>query len=151
MEVFSLEHTIVTLNGHTIEGWASETAAIEWPNTEATTWTYSPDGKMMGVRSGMKGGPMIFRVQANSPTAAWFARKFQKYIHGDGEPERFEGSYENPNAGISGTFTNGYFTSGPAGQSIGTEVAMQEYTLNFEVIRYNADAAKYTSAPRTNG
>ena len=149
--IYSIEHTIVTLNGHTIEGWGDEAAAIEFPEMEVTDWVYSPDGKMMGTRSGQKGGAMTFRIQANSISSAWFARKFQKYLHNDGAPERFDGTYENTNMGISATLTNGYFTSGPGGQNIGTEAAVQEYVLNFEQIRMNMDGNTFTPVPRTNG
>ena len=143
-----IEHAVVTLNGHTINGWANEGVAIEFPAEPTAEVTHSPDGKMMVVANGLRGGSITFRVMPTSVSAAWFAKKYQRRLNGI--YDKYDGSSVDPQTNASATLTNGYFISGPMGQNMGTEFAAREYVMVFEQIKENLDAVEFTQAPPLN-
>lgn len=142
---FSIEHTVFVLNSHRFQGWGQETASFEGENLEVASYTVGPDGKMIGVATGQKGGPITVRVMPNSPTCAWLTRHFQRFRNGI--CDRFDGIITNHQAGISFTLVNGYFQSGPMIQNMGSEIATQEFVFFFEEIKQNYDGATFRDGP----
>ena len=141
--VLSLEDAVVTLNGKVATGWADESASIDFGVLTKTTFRFSPDGKMFGVRSGQKGGPIVFRFQPNSPMVGFLSRLFERYKNG--ETIRIDGTVEYAKAGISFSLNNGYFESASLAQSMGSDFTNMEYTITFEKVGANYDSNKFSS------
>ena len=132
MQIVSVEHTVVTLNGTPIQGWANEADAIMMPDIEAATATVGPDGLKCFCTTGEKGGAVSFKLQPNSAGAQFLGVQAARL-----QARRvviFNGVIRNHSTGYVSTLSDGALITYPSGISFGTEVNPLIYVINFERI-----------------
>lgn len=141
MSVLSIEHLIVTIGGHTIDGWANETDALMVPDLELFNITRGATGEMLAVRNGNKGGEVTIKLQPHSPSAIYFIRQIANILNGS--YVLFNGSIEDTLMGYTTSLRNGVLATGASGHTYGQgEVANREFTFNFERIVPDYDTAQ---------
>ncbi len=141
--IFSLEQTVVTLNNFTVTGWSDDSDALSLPqDVEIAQTKFGADGLMTGAGTGTKGGAVIFKLLANSPTTKILtnlATAFQ-----NGARLEFNGTIEDAANGISILLERGVLTKFPLGPSMGKgEVSNAEFEISFERIMPDYSAAKF--------
>ena len=146
MQIISIEHTAVVINGHTVQGWAAQADALMMPDIELAVVERGADGGMIASRTGVKGGPVRLKLLANSPSTAFFMSQAQ--IIAGGGVVVFEGSIANAEVGYSHRLERGVMTTYPAGQTLGNAVAPpREFVIDFERIIVNYDGATMNPIP----
>lgn len=142
----SLEHAVMTLNGHTCQGWADDAEGIMIPDITLTNITKGADGLMAVSSTGERGGEIELKFQPLSPSVQFFGQLLARYQRG--LPVIFEGTLVNQPMGINTQFQRGVFTSAPLGQSFGNkDPKVQIYKINFQVILTNYDGMQVVPAP----
>lgn len=146
MQNVSLEHTVVTVNGHRAQGWANTADALQMPDLVLAEEAFGADGTLLASSTGMKGGAIILKFLANSPTAAFLFRQLASIQRGS--VINFEATIENRQAGWRVNCARGFMKQAPLGQTLGNAVApAREFTITFETIIPNYDGARTQSAP----
>lgn len=143
---FSLEHSVFTINGHRVEGWASASDALMLPAIEAAVTEVGADGKMVAASTGNRGGEVTVKLLPVSRSAAFLMQQAAQIQRG--RPIEFNAELENRQNGVTTLFRRGVMTSYPAGQTLGNEVPPAlEFTVTFEQIISNYDAARFDGPP----
>ena len=146
MQNVSLQHTVVTVNGHRCEGWAAAADALLLPDIQVANHEIGPDGLKVVSSTGMRGGPVVFKFLANSRSRAQFGRWYAQIQKG--ARMTFEGSISNAQTGESTRMERGHIETGPAGTTLGNAVpAAREFTIVFESIITPFDGFQAQSAP----
>ena len=146
MQNVSIEHTNVTVNGHRVEGWAAAADALQIPDLTLAATEFGADGVLLASSTGMKGGAVVLKLLANSPTVAFLMRQLAQIQRG--AVISFEMSIQNTQAGWTVTAERGVMTRAPLGQSLGNAAApAREFELTFEVIIPNYDGAQTAGRP----
>ncbi len=135
----SIEHTVVTINGHVCQGWAAAADALSLPDIQLANHEISPDGLKIVASTGMRGGIVTFKFQANSVSRKWFGQQVAMIQRG--AAINFEGSIANSQTGETTRLSRGHMEVAPAGTTIGNAVAAaREFQVHFESIIANFDA-----------
>ena len=146
MQNVSLQHTVVTVNGHRCEGWANVADALQLPDIQLANHEIGPDGLKVVSSTGMRGGPVIFKFLANSRSRAKFGTWYGQIQ--EGARINFEGSISNSQTGERTRMERGHIETGPAGTTLGNAVpAAREFTIVFETVITNFDGFRAQSAP----
>ena len=146
MQNVSLEHTTVIVNGERVEGWAATTDAFMVPDLAPAVTEVGADGTLLASRTGAKGGAIVLKLLANSPTTAFLMRQASQIQRG--AVISWELSATNPQTGWSIEAERGVLTSHPLGQTLGNAIApMREFEITFELISANYDGVKTARPP----
>lgn len=130
---FSLEQVAVYLNGHTITGWSDDTDGLSLPDVDLATIVRGADGKMVAVSTGNKGGPVVFKLVANSPSVKFFFNAVAAQLKGS--PITWECVVRDSLTQTTVTMTKGTITNAPLGQTLGKGAAgNRNFTIEFETI-----------------
>ena len=144
----SLEHTVVTLNGHRVLGWAADANALDMPAINLAETEVGADGQMVVSSTGNKGGPVGIKLQSVSPSAVYFFK--QAEVAKQGGSVVWNGSIRNAQTGATTRLERGVLKTVPGGQSLGNTTApMLEFVFEFESIKGNYDGAKVQNPPVT--
>lgn len=128
---FSLEQVIVIINGHTVTGWSDDTDALSLPNIDLASIVRGADGKMVSVSTGDKGGPVIFKLLANSPSTKFFMNALAAQLNN--ASVKWNGVIRDSINQVNIALVNGTLTNGPVGQTLGKGAAKNaEFTFEFE-------------------
>lgn len=142
----SLEHAEVIINGHTCQGWAAEAEAIALPQITLMEEAVGPDGLAVFGSTGMRGGLIEFKFQANSLSKKWFGQQAAR-IQG-GAAIEFNGTIRHRQTGEVTRLGRGAMKNIPAGQTLGNGVpAARQFDIYFQSIVTNYDAMKTDSIP----
>ena len=140
----SMQHTTVTVNGHRCGGWAAAADAFQLPDITMAAHEVGADGLKVVASNGMRGGPVVFKFLANSPSRAQFQRWASQVLRG--AAISFEGSWSNSQTGESGRMERGHMEVAPAGTTMGNAVPPQrEFTIVFESVIANFDGVRSQS------
>lgn len=130
---FSLEQTVVVINGHTFTGFSDDTDAISFPNIDLATVVRGADGKMVAVSTGDKGGPFLIKLLPNSPSVKFMMNAVSAQLAGGSV--KWNGIVRDALNQVNFALVNGTLTNAPVGQSIGKGSAKNaEFTIEFERI-----------------
>lgn len=139
---FSLERTVLQLNGHTFSGWSDDSDALSTDSIELANVKRGADGKMVASSTGTKGGPLTIKLLPNSSsvkfmqTAAASVKKGAKII--------WSGTFRDPENGVTAKLENGILTKYPPLPSLGKgNVGTMEYVIEFETIDDDYSAASF--------
>ena len=133
---FSLEQTVVVINGHTFTGFSDDSDALSFPNIDMATVVRGADGKMVAVSTGDKGGPLILKLLPNSKSVKFMMNAVTSQLNGGAV--KWNGIIRDANNQIDYTVVNGTLTNAPIGQTIGKGAAKNaEFTIEFERIAPN--------------
>lgn len=139
---FSLEKSVLQLNGHTFSGWSDDSDAFNAEAVELASVTRGADGKMVASSTGAKGGPLTIKLLPNSPSAKFMqaaAANVQK-----GTKLVWNGTFRDPENGHTAKLENGILTKYPPLPSLGKgSVGNMEYTIEFETIEPDYSAASF--------
>ena len=142
----SIEHTVVTLNGHKCEGWANVADAIQLPDVDLSQTETGPDGLDVTSSTGMRGGEVVFKFQANSRTRAFLGNQVAQIQKGANIV--FEGSISNSQTGETTRLERGKIQTAPLGTTLGNAIPPpREFTFKFESILSSYDGFKSQAAP----
>jgi hypothetical protein len=142
MSQFSIENTTVNLNGHTVTGWSDDADCLSMPSVDIAAVKRGADGKQVAASTGEKGGPVILKLLANSPSVKFLQNIMTGQLNG--ASVEFNGIVRDSLNGISVLLTGGVLTNGPMGPTLGKgEVANREYTIEFERIVADYSAANF--------
>ena len=131
--VISLVNTIVTINGHIVEGWADDSSALEFEDIDLHQGLHGPDGLALYNRTGRRGGMVTLKLLGNSVSTRYFMI----------DAERIKAGYKLEYSGnIFDCATlqeygllRGVMMRAPFGQSRGSDVApMMEFQFDFTQI-----------------
>lgn len=130
---FSLEQTVVVINGHTFTGFSDDTDAISFPNIDLASVVRGADGKMVAVSTGDKGGPFIIKLLPNSPSVKFMMNAVAAQLNGGSV--KWNGIVRDSLNQVNFALTNGTLTNAPVGQTIGKgDAGNREFTIEFERI-----------------
>ena len=142
----SLQHTVVTINGHRCEGWAAAADAFSLPDIQVANSERGPDGLKLVSSTGMRGGIATFKFLANSRSRAYFGKLMAEIQRG--AVINFEGSASNSQTGETTRLTRGHMEVGPTGTTLGNAVPpAREFQIDFEEIISSYDGFNAQSAP----
>ena len=142
MPGFSLEQTSVIINGHAITGWSDDTDALTMPDIDIATIKRGADGKMIASSTGEKGGPVTFKLLANSPSVKFFQNLVSAQLRGAGV--KYNGLIRDPINGINTVLSGGILSHAQLGQTMGKgDVANKEITIEFETITADYSGANF--------
>lgn len=142
MGQFSLEQTTVILNGHTVTGWSDDADALSIPDIDISAIKRGADGKMVAASTGDKGGPVIIKLLANSPSVKFFQNIATTQLAG--VAIAWAGIVRDAINGINVALVNGVLTHAPLGPTMGkSDVANREYTIEFESILADYSGANF--------
>ena len=128
---FSLEQSVLNLNGHTVKGWSDDTDALSLPNIDVANVVRGADGSMVSVSTGDKGGPVTIKLLPNSQSVPFFMNL--KIAQDNGASIKFNGFYRDPINGINVALINGTLTNAPQGPTLGKGTAANmEFTIEFQ-------------------
>lgn len=143
----SLEHTVAEMNGHTIQGWANMADCLLMPQITMAVAEVGADGLMLVSSTGEKGGPVEFKLMANSESVATFGRWAEEISKG--AVIEFNMTISNSQTGASGRYERGAMLVRPGGQTLGNALAPpREFTVRFQQITINYDGMKTARPPR---
>ena len=130
---FALEQTSVIINGHTFTGWSDDADALSLPDIELANVVRGADGGMVAVSTGNKGGPVVLKFLANSPSAKFMLNAAAAQLAGAGV--KWNGIIRDSINQIVITLTNGTLVLTPSGPNLGKgEVKNPEFTIEFQKI-----------------
>lgn len=130
---FSLEQVTVDLNGHTISGWSDDTDGLSLPDVALATVARGADGKMIAVSTGDKGGPVIFKLLANSPSVKFLMTAVAAQLNG--AAVTWTCTVRDSVTQSTIMMTNGTLSNAPLGQTLGKGSAgNRNFTIEFERI-----------------
>ena len=142
----SLEHSVTTINGHVLEGWADDQEALMIPDIDLTNVSIGADGLLAASSTGQRGGAIEFKFQPHSPSVQFFGTQLVRYLRG--APVIFQGSIVDQAMGVSIRLDSGVLQTGPLGQSRGNKAPKsQVYKIFFQLILPNYDGMKTVAAP----
>ena len=142
MDLFALENTIVVCNGHRIQGWSDDADAFSTPDIDLAAVKRGADGKMIGVSTGEKGGPVVIKLLANSPSTKFFQTAATAQLNGICITWEMIARY--PLAGVNVVYMNGILVHAPLGMTIGKgDIKNMEFTFEFERILADASGATF--------
>lgn len=142
----SLEHTVVRINGHECEGWAAVADALQFPDNQLANYIIGPDGTKSVSSTAFRGGEVVFKFLANSPSTQFFFQQLSRILRGT--VVEFSGTVTNTQTGASVRLERGHMQMSPMGQTLGNDTApAREYTIHFESILPNYDGVKTTRRP----
>ena len=142
MSQFSLEQTTVILNGHTVTGWSDDADALSIPDIDISAIKRGADGKMVAASTGEKGGPVIIKLLANSPSVKFFQNIATAQL--GGAAVVWAGIVRDAISGINVALLNGVLTHAPLGPTMGKgDIANREYTIEFESIIADYSGANF--------
>ena len=142
----SLLHTTVRVNGHTCEGWAAAANALELPDIQVANHEVGPDGLKVVSSTGMRGGMVTYRFQANSRTRAFFGDLFTQILQG--RAVEWEMSISNSQTGESTRAERGHVEVGAAGTTLGNGTPpAREFQIHYESVLTSYDGFKADAAP----
>ena len=108
----SLARSVVTLNSHTIEGYADDSEVITLPSITLAETTVGADGKLIAQNTADRGGEVSIKLMPKSTSATYFFKEFIKILNGDDIVWNGTVSYGPGNPRV--TLSNGVMTEGPA-------------------------------------
>jgi len=130
---FSVEQTVVLINGHTFTGFSDDADAISFPNIDIASVVRGADGKMVAVSTGDKGGPFILKLLPNSPSVKFMMNAVMAQLNGGSV--KWNGIIRDSINQINYAVINGTLTNVPIGQTVGKGSAKNaEFTIEFESI-----------------
>ena len=142
MDLFALENTIVVFNNHRIQGWSDDADAFSVPDIDLAAIKRGADGKMIAVSTGEKGGPVVIKLLANSPSSKFFQNIVTAQLNGI--CVTWNGIARYPLAGINVVFANGVLVHAPLGLTLGKgDIKNNEFTIEFETIMADASGATF--------
>ena len=115
--IFNLEQTVVEINGHNVTGWSDDTDALSMPTIDIAAVKRGADGLMVASSTGDKGGPVILKLLANSPSTKFFMNLVSTIQNG-GRVE-FNGTVNDQANGYAIRLERGILMNTPLGQSLG--------------------------------
>ena len=146
MQNLSIEHTVVTINGHRFEGWGAGADSIQFPDQNLAETNVGADGQMVASSTGMRGGEIVLKLQPNSPSVAFMAGQILAIQRGGSVV--WNGTVRNGQTGVTTRLERGVLKTAPLGQSVGNEPApVREYTFEFESILTDMSGARVQSPP----
>lgn len=143
----SLRDTTVIMNDHTVVGWSSDNDALMMPSeVEISAVDQGADGKLVASHTGIVGGPVSFKLQANSPSTAFFAQQVAQQQRG--AAVTWDGTIVNARTGVTTSCQRGVLMTVPLGQTLGSGAApARVFMIHFELIVSNYDAASFVNPP----
>jgi hypothetical protein len=130
---FSLEQVAVVLNGHTVTGWSDDTDGLSLPDVDLATVVRGADGKMVAIGTGNKGGPVVFKLLANSPSTKFLMNAVAAQLNG--VPVKWFCVAKDSISQVVVTMTKGTLSNAPLGQTLGKGAAgNRNFTIEFETI-----------------
>jgi len=137
---------VFILNGHVVTGWSDAEDCLTFPQElELMTMTKGADGKMVASGTGEKGGPVVLKLQPNSPTVGFIA-KFIKQQQ-QGLPVIWSASWTSPVSGERVNCKGGALLTAPKGTTYGKGKAAEKvYTFEFELLDENPETLLFASA-----
>lgn len=140
--MFSLEQSNLNLNGHDVTGWSDDTDALSFPNIDLASIKRGADGGMIATSTGDKGGPVILKLRANSPSAKFFQNAVTAQING--AAVLWNGLYRDPVNGVTVALVNGTLVNAPLGPTMGKgDVANREFTIEFQLVVADYSGANF--------
>lgn len=135
-------HQILRLNGHSFRKLADVERPIELPSIVRANTRFGRDGALIATRTNIQGGDVMVHLLPTSISAQFVLR--QAALINNGATIIFNGSYGDPELGISVTLRGGFLVENNAG----TEPEGNfDCKFTFEQILPNYDAAKFSAAP----
>lgn len=142
---YSLEHCILTLNGHQVVGWADEADALSFEPHETSSVVVGPDGLMIVSNLGHRGGQLTVKTLANSPSTKFFGQ--QQSVIRTGGVVVWSGTLTNTISGINLALEDGALINTPISISFGNEIPPSiENVFAFETVEMSWDGLQ--SRPR---
>lgn len=139
---FSLEKSVLQLNGHTFSGWSDDSDALGFEAVELASVKRGADGKMVATSTGAKGGPVTLKLLPNSSSAKFMqssASSVQK-----GTKIIWSGTFRDAENGVTAKLENGILTKYPPLPTLGKgSVGNMEYVIEFETIEPDYTAASF--------
>lgn len=130
---FSIEQVSVNLNGHTVTGWSDDADALSLPSVDLANVVRGADGKKIAVSTGEKGGPVIIKLLANSPSVKFFMNAV--LAQKNGAAVTWTGIIRDSLNGTNILLTGGTLSHAPLGQTLGKgEASNMEFTFEFETV-----------------
>ena len=146
MPNISLLTNVVTVNGHRCEGFAKVADALSLPEIQVANHEVGPDGLKVVSSTGMRGGPVVYKFQANSRSRGQFGTWFSQILKG--ARMTFEGSISDSQTGETTRLERGHMETGPAGTTLGDGIpAAREFTIVYETVLPNYDAFVSDASP----
>ncbi|MCK5607376.1 hypothetical protein KAR91_36165 [Candidatus Pacearchaeota archaeon] len=139
---FSMEQVAVDLNGHTVTGWSDDTDGLSLPDVDLATVIRGADGKMVAINTGNKGGPVIFKLLANSSSTKFFMNAVAAQLNGSSI--EFNCTVRDSINQTTISMVKGTLSNAPLGQTLGKGSAgNRNFTIEFERITPDYQAAKF--------
>ena len=134
MSQFNIATTIVTLNGHVVEGWSDDADALMMPDSfELFTERVGPDATAY-FRTANRGGEVTLKLLPNSISAIYFVQQLTAILV-DSARIRWDGSVRDVANGISATLVNGVMKQTPLGITGGAgDFANRNFMFFFDEI-----------------
>jgi hypothetical protein len=130
---FSLEQSAVDLNGHTVTGWSDDTDGLSLPDVDLATVVRGADGKMIAIGTGNKGGPVLYKLLANSPSTKFLMNAVAAQLNG--VAVKWNCTFRNAIIQVNVIMTNGTLSNAPLGQTLGKGAAGNRiFTIEYETI-----------------
>lgn len=131
MSDFSLEQSVLNLNGHVVTGWSDDTDGLSLPNMDIANVVRGASGKMVAVSTGDKGGPLTIKLLPNSASVPFFMNLVT--AQKNGASITYTGYYRDPINNINVALVKGTMTNAPQGPTLGKGTAANfEFTIEFE-------------------
>ncbi len=131
MSNFSLEQSVLNLNGHVVTGFSDDTDGLSLPNMDIANVVRGASGKMVSVTTGDKGGPLTIKLLPNSPSVPFFMNLVT--AQKNGASITYTGYYRDPINSVSVALIKGTMTNAPQGPTLGKGTAGNfEFTIEFE-------------------
>lgn len=149
MANYSLLDTIMILNGHRVEGWSEDEDALMMPEITVAATIRGGDGLMMSQSTGDLGGEVTIKLLATSKSTQFFMQQHE--IIRRGARVIWNGSIDYGAMGNRNVLRIGAMLTGPSGQTLGKgRAATRQFVFDFQEISNNADAGKFSNAPRVS-
>ena len=140
MQILNNSHIECIINGHTIEGWASDDPPWEVEQDDATTAEKGADGGLYVSGMPELGGTLMLKLSPSSPSTQWAIQQEQmrKNSHKDKSALIvYSGTLSDPVQGVSHDFAGGVIMNFPAvrpaaGQTYEAKLMFEEITSNVD-------------------
>ena len=138
-----LNHTTVLMGNHVVQGWAAESDACSLPDLETFAIDTGATGRAQFIRNGTNGGEVMFKLQATSPSTAFFMKQHQIALEG-GTPTIWEGSVRDDLNNTTTRLEHGVLKQAPSGPTLGDgEVGTFEFVFHFQDVIPEYDDALF--------
>ena len=144
MTRLSLEHGVLILNGHRVQGLTNDGDAVEFPQVDMVNVSTSADGIKLYASTGEKGGEVTVRLKGNSPSLQFLSQ--QRVAQINGAIVEWSGTYSVD--GVTMRMSRGVMMTGPAGMTMSSDGPTdREYTWTFEKIEEDYSGHSFPTPP----